>query len=378
MHYLGRLLNQAQRQSDALDRLEAAILIEPERWAAQLDYALVLGATGDHLSAANLLDDLSKNPAVESGVRDNARRLLNRQPTLPSPSRSTILGLSTGHDDNLLGVTRYDTVELTLPGGVVVVDISQTQRQISGNFLKLEVNHEADLHIDENALWRYSLFGTQRWSIDYRPADQSNLGFQLERSPTQAFGMYSIGVLQQFNLGGEAALRQWQLGTGVEWNGKFAGITCRARFGGEILNSFFPGNHIYDGRYAGLVSHWICPEQQMQVQLRAGNNDPIDNDRPGGDLRQYALYAARHFPIGSGNLSAEFNYFQLKDRTGYSPLLENNAPRRLTSSIYRLEYRWDMGKLSPYVGVEWLDQKANLPLFSPSNRILTIGLRQML
>ena len=193
----------------------------------------------------------------------------------------------------------------------------------------------------------------------------------------QALGSYSVGLLQQLYRGGSSTLRQWQLGSGVEWSGALAGMFCRTRFGLELQGSVYPEDRLFDGYYGGLLTHWVCPEQQLQVQLRAGVDRPVHGDRPGGDQRQYSLRLSRYFAVGNGYLAAEYDFFKQIDSKGYSPLLENNAARKLTRSVYRLEYRWSSGGLNPYVGIEWLDQAANLPLFSPRNRVLTIGIRHL-
>ena len=377
MHQLGRMLLRAGRYAEAVDRLEAAIMLEPERWAAHLDYALARDAAGDRLSAAGVLAGLDTNPEIDEDRREALFRPLRRQFHDTLPVRSTVIGLSTGYDDNLLGTTRNGVLDLTLGDDILPVKLSDAEQQRGGRFVRFDLSHEADLYRSDAALWHYALVGSQRWSIDYRRADLTHLGVQIERMPTRPFGGYSLASLQHLQRGGHAVLRQWQVGAGAEWNSRWVGFLCRARLGGEFNGSQYPENGVFDGRYAGLMAHLVCPEQNSQIRLRVGEDRPLHADRPGGEQRQYALYLARQFSLGKGQLAAEYDYFRQRDREGYSPLLENNAARDVTRHVYRLEYRWRAGELSPYVGVEWLDQNSNLPLFAPRNRIVMIGVRHL-
>ena len=377
MHHLGRLLIDANRFSDATDRLEAAIMLEPERWSAHLDYALALDAAGDRLSAAGLLRELDHNPAVTPSIRVLSRRLLAPQLSSPQLPQRTIIGLSSGYDDNLLGVTRFSGFDLTLPSGRLPVLIAPSQLQQGGRYLRLDLSHEADLSRDADSRWRYGAYGSQRWSVDYSPADLAQAALQVERLPMREVGAYGVGLMQQVNRGGDPAVRQWQLGSGVEWTNAFTGTACRSRVGGEIQQTLYPGDSLFDGNYAGALAYLSCPEQLLQVQLRAGDDRPRDADRPGGVQRQYSLRVSRQMLVGNGVLAAEFGYYRQLDRDGYSPLLEYDAPRKISRSYYQLEYRWAFGELSPYVGFEWIEQNANLELFTTRNRIFTVGIRQL-
>lgn len=376
---LGRRLNQARRYDEAVDRLEAAVMLQPDAWPARLEYAVALEGVGDAPSAAAILAALADDPAVDPATREEIRQLQARvsrqRPLAALPSR-TVYGLATGYDDNLLGSTRYHNFQLTLPEGTLEVEMHPDQRSRGGGFLRFDLSHEADLYHEDAARWRYGVAGSYRWSVDYAPANLMHMGALVERSPAAAFGWYTQALFQQLHRDGSAVLRQGQLGGGGDLATRLAGAECRLRLGGEAHWLAYPANELLTGRYHGLVASLACPAQLLQLQLRFGEDRPENAQRPGGGQRQQSLRVGKNLPLGdAASLAAEYEYYRQRDRDGYSPLLENNARRSVDRNIYRIEYRWRLHDLSPYVGFEWLDQHANLPLFAPSNRIFSIGLR---
>jgi tetratricopeptide (TPR) repeat protein len=380
LHALGHLLNVAGRYSEALDRLESAMLLDPERWPVHLEYALALEGVGDNVSANGLLRQLVANPAVDPRIHEELLRILRRRQEAlwQQPARRTQVGLSAGYDDNLLGVTRYANLQLSLPGGRLPVEIAEEDRPRGGSFLRAEITHEREFHQGADASWRYVLMGSYRWSIEHAPADTGHLGAGLERAPSGDNGWYSTVLAQQIYRGGRLALWQVQVGAGGVQSLALPGVySCRLRFGGEMQATQYPGNREFDGRYAGILLNNTCVQSGWQFQLRAGRDAPVNDERPGGAQQQYALSLSRHMPFAGGGLRGEYEYYRQNDTKGYSSLLEDNARRQIQRHTYRMEYRWLQGGLQPYVGIEWLDQKANIPLFSPRNTILTIGVRHL-
>lgn len=130
-----------------------------------------------------------------------------------------------------------------------------------------------------------------------------------------------------------------------------------------------------DGRYTGLAGQTFCSERGIQLHWRLGRDTPIDVTRPGAAQAQASLRLSKSTPMGAANLTLEAEFSLQKDSAGYSPLLESNTARRIQRNAWRLEYRWPMGKLNPYLGFEWLEARANLPLFDVRNRLVTLQLR---
>lgn len=387
LYRLGRQLNTEKRYAEALDRLEAALLLRPEDWPTELEYSIALEGVGDRASADALLEQLSKNPAVDLEIRQEIAKIQRQHRvrhraesvSVATPSRRTVLGLAGGHDNNLLGSTRYGNFDLTLADSRLPVTVAPEYAARSGHFARLDIGQDGEIHVDAQARWQYSLAASYRWSIDYAPANRAHLGGLVERSPQGNAGYYTQALYQELHLGGPPVLRQWQLGGGYEFTPQGASSAlpvCRTRLGLEVQGLTYPGSGTFNGRYGGVLAHWVCPAPQIQLQLRFGQDTPDNAQRPGGAQRQQSLRLAKNTALGPGKLALEYEYYRQDDQKGYSLLLENNGRRQLRRSIYRLEYSWQQQGLTPYLGLEWLDQESNLPLFSPRNRILTLGLRR--
>lgn len=387
LYRLGRQLNTEKRYAEALDRLEAALLLRPEDWPTELEYSIALEGVGDRASADALLEQLSKNPAVDLEIRQEISKIQRQNRgrhraesvSADTPSRRTVLGLAGGHDNNLLGSTRYGNFDLTLADSRLPVTVAPEYAARSGRFARLDIGHDGEIHVDAQARWQYSLAASYRWSIDYAPANRVHLGGLVERSPQGGAGYYTQALYQELHLGGPPVLRQWQMGGGYEFTPPGLGAippVCRTRLGLEVQGLIYPGSSAFNGHYAGMLAHFVCPAQQLQLQLRMGEDAPEDSQRPGGAQRQQSLRIAKNTALGPGKLALEYEHYRQDDQKGYSLLLENNTRRQLRRSIYRLEYSWQQQGLTPYIGLEWLDQASNLPLFSPRNSILTLGLRR--
>jgi hypothetical protein len=101
----------------------------------------------------------------------------------------------------------------------------------------------------------------------------------------------------------------------------------------------------------------------------------LHSSRPGGAQRQSSLRVSKRIPVNGGSLVLDWEATRLQDQTGFSALLASNTRRQITRLSYRIEYSWQLGRLSPYVGVEWLEQRSNLPLFEFRNWVSSLGVR---
>lgn len=72
-------------------------------------------------------------------------------------------------------------------------------------------------------------------------------------------------------------------------------------------------------------------------------------------------------------LDASHEYQQ--DERGFSPLLENNLTRKINKTIYRIEYAYLNQNIEPLLGIELLEQRSNLALYTTSTLMGYLGLR---
>jgi len=374
LHHFGQLLNAAQRFTEAAERLEGALLYDPARWQVQLDFLIALEGLGDFASVESVAAELAEQPAAQAWLAEKKKRHDPRK-TVWFDNERNFVGLSAGYDNNLLGATRYSTLNLTFPSTEIPVEIDKSERQRGGRFLRVDIGRSGDLFLDKDVRWRYSLVASHSASIDYASGNLSHAGLRIERAPEGAQGLYAIGAVQYQYRGTRASTLQSFLGSGYENEGSISSLRCRMRWGGEFYSTHYPDSAVLDGRYVGVAAQGVCPGLQIQYQLRAGLDVPEESERPGGIQDHFGVRISHLTRLGNGWIANEFDYFHQVDRRGYSILLENNARRKLDRVIYRLEYRWNRPRFAPYVGLEWMDQRSNLPLFEPRNWIVSLGIR---
>lgn len=374
LYTLGRLLNQQGRYSDAIDRLEGALLYRPDHWPTQLEYAIALEGVGDHSSAMALLKSLQQNPALDADTQQQLA-LLAGQTTPKNASKGYgTYNLSAGYDDNLMGSTFHTEFSLTTPSGLLPVQLTADQQPQPGSFVRADLSYDGLLGAPNGAQWRYSLAGSYRNNPGAAQANIGQLNAALEYTTPGQSGPYLLGQHQTLQRGGNTALRQNQLGLGYDLAASTP-AQCHQRLGIDLQLLDYPANTPFNGRYAGLISQTNCPAWGLQLQLRAGQDKPDQDNRPGGTQHQTSLKVSKRSPLNAGYLALEWEAARQQDQNGYSPLLDNNAPRVISRFAYRAEYRFMAGAISPYIGFEWLDQRANMPLFELTNGVLTVGMR---
>lgn len=377
LYLFGRLLNLAGRYDEALDRLEAAVLHRPDHWPSQVEYAIALEGVGDAQSAAGLLNNLAHNEAVDPATRRQIEALRQKSTgTAAAPQLS--LTLAAGYDDNLLGDTRHNTIELTLPTGSLPVRIDEQQRPHAAAFLRTELGLRDDIVATPNGLWRYALFASHRASPAYPAARLDNLAAYVEHLPTQTPGLYALAGQQMFARDKTAVLRQTQAVLGYETSLNLA-WRCQHRLALDLQRLVYPANPTLNGRYTGLVAQTHCTDAAIQMALRWGHEQPQQAQqaqRPGGRQDLYGIRLAKKLQVHQTAITAEGEYTAQQDQSGYSPLLQDNAVRHIRRTTYRLEARWQRAQFNPFVLLEWVDQRSNLPLFDVNNRVITVGLQR--
>ncbi len=374
LYTLGRLLNQAGHYEAAIDPLEGAILYAPDHWPSQLEYAIALEGIGDHDSALSQIQSLLQLPGIDPATREQLFAL-QRRPAQPlRPAGRRMVGLATGYDSNLLSSTYHTEFTLTTAEGPLLVALLQDQRPQAGGFARAELSYDGLLASSDSAQWRYSLFGSYRANPSLSSADRLQLGAFVEAVTTGGQGPYVLAQHQTLRKVQATALRQSQLGAGVDFALGAAGA-CQQRLGVDLQHLSYPTSPELGGRYFGLLAITACPALGLQAVLRAGQDQPLQSGRPGGAQRQSSLRLSKRTAMNGGSLALEWEATRQQDHSGFSALLASNTPRQITRLGYRLEYSRQLGTLSPYIGVEWLEQRSNLRLFEYKNWVSSLGVR---
>jgi hypothetical protein len=254
------------------------------------------------------------------------------------------------------------------------VQLADNLRPRAGTFVRAEVNYDGLLTTSASAQWRYVASASFRTTPNFSEADVAQLVTQIERTATGDQGVYVLGQHQTLQRASTTSVRQTQLGLGYDFSAGSPG-NCGQRLGLDLQHLRYPANPSLNGHYTGLVSTTFCSSMGLQVQVRAGQDRPLDNTRAGGAQQQTSLRINKHTPFNAADLTLEWEISRQQDQAGYSQLLGSNARRNIHRAIYRAEYRWQLGSLSPYMGVEWVSQRSNLNLFEFRNHIATLGVR---
>lgn len=374
LYALGQLLNQAGQYDEAIDPLESALMYRPDHWPSQLEYAIALEGVGDRASALGLLNALLENPEVDAATQRQLAVLQRRPPPPTAIAPRGRHNIALGHDNNLLSNTYHTQFTITTPNGALPVQLAGSLRPRAGSFVRAEVSYDGLLTANAGAQWRYGLTGSFRNSPSFAPADVAQWVAQMERTTAGDQGAYALVQYQILQRASATTLRQTQLGLGYDFSANSNGH-CGQRVGLDLQHLSYPVNPTLNGHYTGLTSNTFCSALGLQLQVRAGQDRPLDNGRPGGAQRQTSLRVSKRTQFSAADLALELELSRQQDQRGYSPLLASNAQRSISRATYRMEYRWQVADLSPYVSLEWANQRSNLTLFEFKNRVTTLGVR---
>ncbi len=375
--HIGRQLNAEARYFEALDHLERAIMLDPTLVTAQLDYAIALAGTGDNLSARQLLDNIIAQPDTTPDMRQalvRAKQRLPRPAAFATPVEAggplTLqLGANArlGHDTNLLGAPSVTRLELTFPGEVIDLPLSENNFPRPGAYTRAEAKLELAYQNADGSRWGVAANLMQRKSAAVPESNTRQSEFAFEYNPPLANGSGGYWGVSRVNLSNNTGTEYNSLGAvmGLQSSAHItqARSICTGRVGADWQDRQISSNPILSGRYTGLSAQWSCntPEGgQWQVFVKSGADRPVNLERPGGEQ---AVSSLRGF-VSTGAVLLDIEINRAQDTTGYSPLLDNNAVRQTTRLNARLEYQRQLvGRMAATLGFEWSHQVSNLPLF---------------
>jgi len=386
--YRGAVLNALGRPAEAAALLEAALLIDPARAGAQIDYAESLAALGDSTAAAALLRDLLARPDVPAQLRPlleqrlNAVEALRRFDTLAGLRawvgtdwrREFSVTLRAGYDSNLNSAPSRDALTLTLPGGDAVLLLADRFRARSGSATLADASAYFARPLEGGAALQF--YGEARARASSSVSDTNYQQGQAVGAYSHPLAtgdaLFSFGATQ-LRYGGQELYRAVRVAAGRDWRQP----RCRPRLGIESEWRSYPPAPELDGHFLGAGAGVAClfGLNRLTVAVRGGE-DSAESDRPGGDQRQADLRVAWIGPLRGGSLTADLLLSRQQDASGFSPLLENNATRRLDRFNLHLEYAYPVAPgWSLLASFDSTLQRSNLPLFDISGQALYLGVR---
>lgn len=360
----------------AADRFEGVLMRAPNHWPARIEYAIALEGIGDRSAADALLSELEVDPGLPENIRAELQVRRRQWQAQRSDGKllwrhsMTLLG---GYDNNLLGSPRITSLSLTLPNGTLPVTLDPSSKPRAGGFTRLDWRQDARYINNDGSYWNAALAANFRFAPGQSETNFSLAGFALERISPGQHGFYAQMAMQNLNTASGDIYRLAGIGTG--WDLNHQAYSCRTRVGMEMQYRTFPRTEILNGQYLGALLQASCPRSGWLVRLRAGGEHAEYDIRPGGNQIRTAISVGKNTIWGKHQVFADVNLEHQQDSRGYSPLLENNLTRKINKSIYRIEYTYLDQTIEPIVGIERLDQRANIPLYNTSTLMAYIGLR---
>lgn len=381
----------------AINALERVVLVQPAHAGAWLDLALAHLQFDDRETARNLLRHVSDNfdPPPELKRRiDALRSRLDRAPS--NRAWGGHLAVQYGRVRNANNGFGSPFMTLT-PGGAsqpIPVEIASehlarpdTARQISG-FFHYPVAHGSGRSSELFVTLRSRHYLTETGN-DFTDAGMSwahTLPIDLPDSTqsVQSVPSYSGRLFAQVG-GGMRYLGYGNQTLGQIWN---LHGTLRYRFDRcQIsLRSDWENRRYRRGGYHDSLTPWLggglecaTPVADFYLGHRQGRDTP-DGNRPGGTVgRAETTLLARRTLIPGLTLDGMIFQARYLDDEGYSPLLENNARRRIERTGYRLSLQWRLPESAIGTPLLTLDHErtrdaSNLELFRIEDRQWFLGL----
>jgi hypothetical protein len=388
--YRGAVLNGLGKYVEASSLLEGALLLEPDLAGAQIDYAEALAGMGETSAATSLLREVLARPDVPPETRAFIVRRLN---ALDIVQRfDALVGLRSvgedwhgaasvtlkgGYDTNLNSAPSRSTLGLTLPGGdELVFALADSVRAHGGAATIGEFRGNIARRFEGGGSLQVYGDARARYSGSNSPSDTDYEQGQVVGAWTQPLGSGDAFVTlggTRLHYGGDDLYSAVRLTAGRDWSYQ----PCQPRLGFEGELRRYPVAHELDGRFYSLATGIACKlgTDRLFAAARAGV-DAAERDRPGGDQRHVDLRLAWVGTLGPGSVLADLVVAHQRDATGYSPLLKDNATRRLYRANLYLEYVYPLSSSWALVGsLEGSFQRSNLPLFDVSGQAVYLGVR---
>lgn len=326
--------------------LERTLMLQPEHAEALLDLAGLLAQRGRTDGARALVAMLLADPRTPAAHRERLQALLNQAEvasnarqdgdgsmTQVAPAARTVAQISLGYSRNPLLATSAGQIELTTGGGNVVLPVADAPR--AGSVLQGVFQHQ----------WPSGLGLSLNWQQASGPESVSGGSVQLAGP-----------------LGAAAPAWSWELGAQQSLNGGerfFAGMTREWQGIGLTLGVFDESQANRRGWLARAQRTSLpTPASRLQswAELEHAVQGATSAVRLGAQWRE--RLASRWDGAADFHLQA--------DTTGYSPLLANNAPRRIATGRISVDYLLlDLAKLGRVVATGYTSRRwSNLSLFS--------------
>ena len=415
---LGQWLLVTRHPRDAIEALERSLLIEPEQAGVQLDFALALAESGSVVIAKALTDQIMKRPDVPLALKEKINELRSSEFSQKKDKEGSNLEISSaqskglsrikeldsgevwgvsgnvqmmlGYDNNLNSASFVNTVNLTLPNGIVPLALDPSSLPRGGGILV------ASSQIIAQRPWgEHQLIMSGSWMGRDTPQDPSlsfhNEEFLASLKPKSDLGWHLKSVLNHFELGASnfyngLSMTAWKQTEGFGFDreessrvtkeneelafrselkaGLASGglanqndLRCFYKWGADVDRRTYAQDATQNGLYAGLLIGSSCKmnRSQFNLVLQNGVDWASDKFRAGGNQNRQDLRFQWYKTYEKSRASVEIGQQWLRDSTTYSDLL-GGIERKTQRNSFRISYQYQIAeKLSMITGdLHWV------------------------
>lgn len=382
--------NQPELARQALERV---VSLQPHFAGAWLDLAIATYRSGDAAAAVEHLEYLRSQFTLPPVLAAQVAQWLSLWQSAPSaaapPGWQGEIQLGAGYDGNAnTGLTRLQ-IPLSLPSGDTLFDVDKAYQPRTDRFALFALTLAGPAwslgpgRLNPVLLLRskqlaqesdFSTFDLQPGLVYQQPAGQG------ADAGTPAGNWQANLLAQHYRLGGQTLFNGLRLALlrNQPWH------ICLGTGGTEIdarRHQRIPtlGGTLYSvsaGLSCPLPSHSdSAPKATLGATLKLGAEQAREG-RAGGNNRSAELIVRYEQPLSATqSLQATWQIARTADQAGYSPLLENNAPRQLQRQTLSVGLRQTLTPAwEARLNFEYFQQRANLALFEQQGSLLMLSL----
>lgn len=377
-NFMGVVALRADDYAAAALAFERVVLMQPANAGAWLDLAIASYRIGEHAQAAAYFDYIEREmrppPAIQAVIAGFRGGIKNAR--LPNPWTFQAEAII-GSDSNANSGLRITSLPLTFESERLTLDLDPSVKARSDRFFQLGASGAYRRRTGPGEVELQTGIRARRFANEQDFSTLAlNVGGTLSR--VSALGDFTAGAqAEHFTLGGRSLLQSGRLlGRFEQSRG-----ACRTGESLELEVRRYSGNAFLDGNLlwgqGGIACDLATRGLPLQFTLigRMGKDFAV-NDRAGGDTTHAELLGQANLPVASrAKLRLSLGFARSIDASGYSPLLENNAIRRINRVNTGMTIVFPTDRWEYIGGVERNVSSSNLQLFGQSNTVFSLGLR---